>query len=55
MVTSLGRTGTTLLMSLLSSHPAVVAHRTYPHEIFPAKICDEAFGRVLAELGYDDA
>jgi hypothetical protein len=48
MVTSLGRTGTTLLVSLLASHPAVVAHRTYPYEIFPAKYWLHML-RVLAE------
>jgi len=37
LVTSLGRTGTTLLMNLLSAHPAIVAHRAYPFEIFPAR------------------
>ncbi len=37
LVTSLGRTGTTLLMSLLTAHPAIVAHRTYPYEIYPAR------------------
>lgn len=48
MVTSLGRTGTTLLMSLLASHPAVVAHRTHPYEIFQAKYWLHVL-RVLAE------
>jgi Sulfotransferase family len=37
LVTSLGRTGTTLLMGLLSAHPAIVGERTYPYEIFPAR------------------
>jgi hypothetical protein len=37
LVTSLGRTGTTLLMNLLSAHPAVVAYRIHPYEIFPAR------------------
>ena len=48
LVTSLGRTGTTLLMSLLAAHPAVVAHRTYPYEIFPARYWLHVL-RVLAE------
>ena len=33
MVTSLGRTGTTWLMQLLSQHPAIVAHPAYPYEV----------------------
>ena len=37
MLTSLGRTGTTMLMRLLSAHPAVVAYDAFPYEIFPAK------------------
>ena len=48
MLTSLGRTGTTLAMSLLSAHPSIVAHRTYPYEIFPAKYWLHLL-RVLAE------
>lgn len=48
MVTSLGRTGTTLLMSLLSAHPGVVMHRIYPYEIFPGKYWLHML-RVLAE------
>ena len=48
LVTSLGRTGGTLLMSLLAAHPAVVAHRTYPYEIFPARYWLHVL-RVLAE------
>ncbi|MCC6314089.1 MAG: sulfotransferase [Thermomicrobiales bacterium] len=37
MVTSLGRTGTTLLMTLLAAHPAIVAYRRYPYEARAAK------------------
>ena len=37
LLTSLGRTGTTLLMGLLSAHPAIVADRNYPYEVFPAR------------------
>jgi hypothetical protein len=33
MVTSLGRTGTTLLMRMLSVHPEVVVYDKYPYEI----------------------
>lgn len=32
MITSLGRTGTTWLMRLLSEHASIVAHRVYPYE-----------------------
>jgi hypothetical protein len=32
MVTCLGRTGTTLLMRLLSAHPDIVVHERHPHE-----------------------
>ena len=37
LLTSLGRTGTTLLMGLLSAHPTIVADRTFPYETFPAR------------------
>jgi hypothetical protein len=37
MVTSLGRTGTTWLMQLLSEHPQVVVYRDYPYELRVAK------------------
>jgi len=33
MLTSLGRTGTTWLMQLLSQHPAIVAHTAHPNEV----------------------
>jgi Sulfotransferase family len=48
LVTSLGRTGTTLLLNLLSNHPAIVAYRIYPYEIFPARYWLHLL-RVLAE------
>jgi hypothetical protein len=32
MVTSIGRTGTTWLMRLLSEHPSIVTHRKFPYE-----------------------
>jgi len=48
LLTSLGRTGTTLLMGLLSAHPAIVADRTYPYENFPARYWLHLL-RVLAE------
>jgi hypothetical protein len=35
ILTSLGRTGTTWLMRLLSEHPAIVAYRRYPYEVRP--------------------
>ncbi|HEY6836884.1 MAG TPA: sulfotransferase [Gaiellaceae bacterium] len=37
LLTSLGRTGTTLLMGLLSAHPEIVADRNFPYEVFPAR------------------
>jgi Sulfotransferase family len=48
LVTSLGRTGTTLLMNVLSAHPAIVAYRIHPYEIFPARYWLHLL-RVLAE------
>jgi hypothetical protein len=48
LVTSLGRTGTTLLMSLLAAHPSIVAYRSYPYETFPARYWLHLL-RVLAE------
>jgi Sulfotransferase family len=36
MITSLGRTGTTWLMRLLSQHPGIVAFEKYPYEIRPS-------------------
>ena len=48
LVTSLGRTGTTLLMNALSAHPAVVAYPIHPYEIFPARYWLHLL-RVLAE------
>jgi hypothetical protein len=37
MVTCLGRTGSTWLMSLLTAHPEVVVFRRFPYESAPAK------------------
>jgi Sulfotransferase family len=37
MVTSLGRTGTTWLMRLLSEHPELVLHMRYPYEVRPQR------------------
>jgi hypothetical protein len=48
LLTSLGRTGTTLLMGLLAAHPAIVAERTYPYEVFPARYWLQ-MARVLSE------
>jgi hypothetical protein len=36
-VTCLGRTGTTLLMSVLAAHPEIVLERRFPYEQSPAK------------------
>lgn len=47
LLTSLGRTGTTLLMRLLGEHPAVCAYRRYPSEIRGGKYWLHLF-RVLA-------
>jgi hypothetical protein len=33
-VTAMGRTGTTWLMALLGEHPAIIAHRRYPYELY---------------------
>jgi hypothetical protein len=37
LVTSIGRTGSTLLMRLLAAHPAIVAYRRLPYEVRAAK------------------
>jgi sulfotransferase family protein len=37
LVTSLGRSGTTLLMKMLACHPEVVVFRRFPYESAPAK------------------
>ena len=37
LVTSLGRSGTTLLMKMLASHPEIVVLRRFPYESAPAK------------------
>jgi hypothetical protein len=33
MLTGIGRTGTTVLMKVLSLHPAILAHRIHPYEV----------------------
>lgn len=33
MITSLGRTGTTMLMQLLSAHPSIVVQKSHPYEV----------------------
>jgi hypothetical protein len=48
MVTSLGRTGTTWLMRLLSEHPGIVAHKHYPYELRTARYWMHML-RVLSE------
>lgn len=47
IVTSLGRTGSTWLMRLLTEHPAVLTYRQYPYEVRPAKYWLHLF-RVLS-------
>ena len=47
MVTSLGRMGTTWLLHLLSGHPAIVAHRSYPYELSVGRLWAHQL-RVLA-------
>ena len=37
MVTSLGRTGTTWLMRVLTEHPQIVGYRRYPYEVLTGK------------------
>lgn len=46
-VTSLGRTGSTWLMRLLTAHPGVLTYPTYPYEVRPAKYWLHLF-RVLS-------
>jgi hypothetical protein len=48
MVSCLGRTGTTLLMKMLASHPEIVVYRRYPYESSPAKYWMHLL-RVLSE------
>jgi hypothetical protein len=48
MLTSLGRTGTTWLMRLLSEHPQLAVHRVYPYETRACAYWMHAFD-VLAE------
>jgi hypothetical protein len=50
MVTSLGRTGTTWLMRVLSEHPQIVAYRRYPYEFRTAKYWMHVL-RVLSQPG----
>ena len=51
MVTSLGRTGTTLLMRMLSFHPEVVVYDKYPYEIRAASHWMHVL-RALSEPGW---
>jgi len=50
MVTSLGRTGTTWLMRVLSEHPQIVAYRRYPYEFRASKYWMHVL-RVLSQPG----
>lgn len=51
LVTSLGRTGTTLLMRLLLDQPEIVARDEYPYETRQARYWAHAF-KVLADPGH---
>ncbi len=48
MMTTLGRSGGTWLMRLLSEHPAIVVHREYPYELRTARYWFHLF-KVLAD------
>ena len=50
MVTSLGRTGTTWLMRVLSEHPQIVSYRRYPYEFHTGKYWMHVL-RVLSQPG----
>ena len=47
LVTSLGRSGTTFLMRLLSAHPSVVAYRAYPYEMRAARYWMQLLGALI--------
>jgi hypothetical protein len=55
IVTSLGRMGTTLLMSLLAQHPEVVVHPQYPYELGAARYLVHLLGVACAPADHLDS
>ena len=55
MVTSLGRTGTTWLMRLLSQHPQIVSRRRYPYETRLARYWMQMVKILTEPADHDDS
>jgi hypothetical protein len=55
LVTSLGRMGTTWLMTLLAQHPEIVVHPQYPHELGFARYLVHLFGVACAPADHVDS
>jgi hypothetical protein len=49
MITSLGRSGSTWLMHVLTEHPNIIIHREYPYETHGAKYWIYSLFKVLSE------